>query len=47
MDLLKGVFHFTMMFFGATIRLDTVKHPNLLMLINRVFFITYLMNLMI
>ena len=42
MDLLKDIFHFIMMWFGATIRLDSIKHPNLLMLINRVVFIAFL-----
>ena len=42
MNLLKTLFHFVMMWFGATIRLDSVKYPNLLMLINRVVFITFL-----
>jgi hypothetical protein len=42
MDLLKTLFHFIMMWFGATIRLDSIKYPNLLMLINRVVFIAFL-----
>jgi hypothetical protein len=42
MNLLKDIFHFTMMFFGATIVLNTIKYPNLLMLINRVVLITFL-----
>ena len=46
MDLLKDLFHFIMMWFGATIRLDTIKYPNLLMLINRLAFIAFLIYLM-
>ena len=42
MDLLKTLFHFVMMWFGATIRLDSIKYPNLLMLINRMVFIAFL-----
>ena len=42
MDLLKTLFHFVMMWFGATIRLDSIKYPNLLMLINRMVFISFL-----
>jgi len=42
MDLLKTLFHFTMMWFGATIRLDIVKYPNILMLINRIIIIIFL-----
>ena len=47
MDLLKTLFHFTMMWLGATIRLDSVKYPNLLMLINRVAFTVSLIYTMI
>ena len=36
MDLLKGFIHFIMFLFGATIKLDNVKYPNILMLINRI-----------
>ena len=42
MGVLKDIFHFVMMWFGATIRLDSIKYPNLLMLINRVVFIAFL-----
>ena len=42
MSLLKDIFHFVMMWFGATIRLDSIKYPNLLMLINRMVFIAFL-----
>jgi len=42
MSLLKDIFHFAMMWFGATIRLDSIKYPNLLMLINRMVFIAFL-----
>tara|TARA_R110002050_G_scaffold13832_4_gene44226 strand:- start:4929 stop:5072 length:144 start_codon:yes stop_codon:yes gene_type:complete len=42
MGLLKDIFHFTMMAFGATIILDSIKYPNLLMLINRVVFTAFL-----
>jgi len=42
MNVFKGLFHFTMMLFGAVIRLDTIKYPNLLMLINKIVFVTYL-----
>ena len=42
MDVLKTLFHFIMMWFDATIRLDSIKYPNLLMLINRVVFIAFL-----
>lgn len=31
-----GFFHFIMFLFGATIKLDNVKYPNILMLINRI-----------
>ena len=46
MDVLKTLFHFAMMWFGATIRLDSVKYPNLLMLINRVVFIAFLIYIL-
>jgi hypothetical protein len=36
MDLLIGLFHFIMFVMGATLRLDAIKYPNLLMLINRI-----------
>jgi hypothetical protein len=36
MKLLLGLFHFTMFISGATLRLDAIKYPNLLMLINRI-----------
>jgi hypothetical protein len=36
MDLLIGLFHFIMFISGATLRLDAIKYPNLLMLINRI-----------
>ncbi len=47
MDLLISIFHFTMMAFGAVIRLDTVKYPNLMMLINRIAFVAILIYAMI
>jgi hypothetical protein len=47
MDLLKTLFHFIMMWFGATIRLENIKYPNLLMLINKVAIIVSLIYLMI
>ena len=47
MSLLKDIFHFTMMAFGATVRLDTIKYPNLLMLINKIVFVTSLIYAMI
>jgi hypothetical protein len=43
MDLLKDIFHFTMMWFGATIRMDNINYPNTLMLINRIIITIYLM----
>ena len=46
MDLLIGLFHFIMFLFGATIRLDSIKYPNLLMLINRVTITVFLIYLM-
>ena len=46
MDLLKDLFHFIIMLFGATIRLDTIKYPNLLILINRVTTAVVLIYLM-
>jgi hypothetical protein len=36
MDILRGLFHFTMFIFGATLRLDCIKYPKTLMLINRI-----------
>ena len=39
MNLVKGLFHFTMFLFGALVKLDSVKYPNLLMLINRIIII--------
>ena len=47
MDLLITLFHFTMMMFGATIRLDSVKHPHLIMLINKLAFVAFLIYVMI
>jgi hypothetical protein len=44
MKLLLGLFHFTIFIFGAAIRLDNVKNPNLLMLINRIIIVIYLIN---
>jgi hypothetical protein len=44
MKLLLGLFHFTMFIFGASIILDNVKHPNILMLINRIIIVIYLIN---
>ena len=41
MDLLKSIIHFTMFLFGATLRLDLIKYPNILMLINRILIIIY------
>ena len=42
MDVLKDSFHFLMFLFGATIRIDTVNYPNILMLINRIIIIIFL-----
>jgi hypothetical protein len=47
MGLLIGLFHFTMFLFGAPLRLDTVKYPNLVMLINKVAFIVAVIYMMI
>jgi hypothetical protein len=35
MKIIIGLFHFIMFISGATLRLDAIKYPNLLMLINR------------
>jgi hypothetical protein len=42
MDLLNGLFHFIMFLFGATLKLDSIKYPNILMLINRIIITIYL-----
>jgi hypothetical protein len=44
MKLLLGLFHFTIFIFGAAIILNNVKHPNLLMLINKIIIVIYLIN---
>ena len=46
MVILKGLFHFIMFLFGATIRLDSIKYPNILMLINRVTITVVLIHAM-
>jgi len=43
MDLLKDLLHFSMFLFGATIRIDSINYPNILMLINRVIITIFLM----
>ena len=47
MDLLIGAFHFAMFLFGSVIKLDSVKYPNLLMLINRVILTIIIIYLII
>tara|TARA_R110000796_G_scaffold78554_1_gene175148 strand:- start:141 stop:284 length:144 start_codon:yes stop_codon:yes gene_type:complete len=47
MDLLKDLLHFLMMFFGATIRMESLNYPNILMLTNRVALTLLLIYLMI
>ena len=42
MDLLKDLLHFSMFLFGATIRIDSINYPNILMLINRVIITIFL-----
>jgi hypothetical protein len=46
MDLLIGLFHFIMFVMGTTLRLDAIKYPNLLMLINRIIIIIFLIFLL-
>ena len=46
MDLLIGLFHFIMFVMGATLRVDAIKYPNLLMLINRIIIIIFLIFLL-
>ena len=41
-----GFFHFIMFLFGATIKLDNVKYPNILMLINRIIIIISIIYLL-
>ena len=47
MNTLKGLFHFIMFLLGATIRLDCVKYPNILMLINRIIITVILIKVII
>jgi hypothetical protein len=45
MKLLLWLFHFIMFLLGAVIRMDSIKHPKLLMLINRIIITIFLIHL--